>query len=78
MAGVPKLPAKGSWSWLRLGGKGGLGESRRRNAEFKAEFNVVEKSAIDTEKEAEAEFGILLFSLIQLRKDLSASMLNQL
>lgn len=31
--------------------------------EFKAEFNVVEKSAIDTEK-AEAEFGDLLFSLV--------------
>lgn len=31
--------------------------------EFKAEFNVAEKSAIDTEK-AEAEFGDLLFSLV--------------
>lgn len=31
--------------------------------EFKAEFNVVEKSAIDTEK-VEAEFGDLLFSLV--------------
>ncbi|MFY7825513.1 MAG: nucleoside triphosphate pyrophosphohydrolase [Flectobacillus sp.] len=31
--------------------------------EFKAEFNVVEKSTIDSEK-AEAEFGDLLFSLV--------------
>lgn len=31
--------------------------------EFKSEFNVVEKSVIDTEK-AEAEFGDLLFSLV--------------